>query len=273
MASITLTGNHFRIINDPRYDDLKRNLEGRVESVTLGGSHAYGLNDKESDFDVRGFYLLTREEVLLGEDLDCIRDAPVDATFYSYPRFIYFLRKANPTSIEWLGLDDDSILYEGSMAKRVRDNADLFLTKEIGKTFGGFADQLTYILRRPLKSEEADRNYAIRKRSKGMCHLIRIYKMGTEILNGEGVHTKRSSDHNLLMSIKQGEWLDGLKPSDLFFELASSLKYDFEESWKNSELPERCDVEKIKHLQLLIAENIVFKEYTGFNLDFDIFRF
>ena len=52
------------------YDFLRedRNLGDNIILLTLGGSHAYGMDKEGSDLDVRGIALNSKKDILLGTD-------------------------------------------------------------------------------------------------------------------------------------------------------------------------------------------------------------
>ena len=59
------------------YDFLRNDerIKDKLMVLTLGGSHAYGMDTENSDLDVRGVALNTKEEILLGTDFyDLLND-------------------------------------------------------------------------------------------------------------------------------------------------------------------------------------------------------
>lgn len=71
----------------------------------LGGSHAYGLNNPESDLDVRGVYLNTDFKHILSLDTEThqtkVNDEE-DTQHYELRRFVGLLRKGNTGALEVL---------------------------------------------------------------------------------------------------------------------------------------------------------------------------
>lgn len=59
-------------VKQKEYDFLKENkhLGNNIILLTLGGSHAYGMDKEDSDLDVRGVTLNSKEEILLGKTLN-----------------------------------------------------------------------------------------------------------------------------------------------------------------------------------------------------------
>jgi hypothetical protein len=74
-------------------------------------------------------------------------------------------------------------------------------------------------------------------------HLIRLLITGTDILNGEGIITKRPNEHDLLMGVRNGVY-----SFDEVFELTNEFQEKFEEAAKNTKLPDKPDMAKIEGL-------------------------
>lgn len=84
------------------------------------------------------------------------------------------------------------------------------------------------------------------KLGKHMMHLVRLYLMCFDLLENEEIVTYREKDHDLLMSIRNGDYLDDNKqPIPEFYELVRSLEKRFEYAEKNTSLPEHVDMNKI----------------------------
>ena len=105
--------------------------------------------------------------------------------------------------------------------------------------------------------------------SKHMSHLIRLYYMGTEILNSEGVHTLRTGDNaKLLMDIKQGKYLTQddngeFIIKDEFWDIFNELKARFDEAKKTTKLPKAADIKGIEKLRYDINKMILDDGYHG----------
>lgn len=59
-------------VNSSEYDFLRKdkNLGNNIMLLTLGGSHAYGIDKEGSDLDVRGIALNKKEEILLNTEFE-----------------------------------------------------------------------------------------------------------------------------------------------------------------------------------------------------------
>ena len=88
--------------------------------------------------------------------------------------------------------------------------------------------------------------------SKHAMHLIRLLKMGTDILHGKGIHTRRTDDLPLLLDIRNGK----LSFPEIF-DLADQAKNDFDQAAKTTTLPEKPNLEKIEELMKIIYHSVL----------------
>lgn len=116
----------------------------------LGGSYAYGTNNENSDIDIRGVCLNSRDDILAGtvsdEHFEQVCNEPTDTTIYALNKIVNLLANVNPNTCELLGLDDDQYFYLSEEGKMLRDNAHIFLSKKCAHSFGGYANQQLYRL-------------------------------------------------------------------------------------------------------------------------------
>ena len=73
---------------------------------------------------------------------------------------------------------------------------------------------------------------------KHAMHLIRLYYMGMDILREHRIQTYRHKEHDLLMSIRHGEY-----PLDKVFELQKKLEIELQKARDESTLPEKVDID------------------------------
>lgn len=96
------------------------------------------------------------------------------------------------------------------------------------------------------------------KLGKHMAHLIRLYMMCIDILEKEEIVTYREKERDLLMSIRNGEYLDGNRqPIPEFYDLLNEYEKRFEYAKKNTSLPEKPDYKKINDFRISVNERIV----------------
>lgn len=331
-----------RTLQGKEYDFLRvdKNLGKNIILLTLGGSHAYGMDKEGSDLDVRGIALNPKEEILLGTDFEQVVNVDTDTTVYSFNKIIELLSKCNPNTIEELGCLPEQYLFVSDIGEKLLKNKKMFLSKICIHTFGGYAsNQLRrmenkaarlvgqaqneeYILRSiqnakydfknryyPQDESSVDlyidkavqegyeseifinadlKHYPLRdwagmwnemkaivssynkigkrnekamshdKLGKHMAHLIRLYMMCIDILEKEEIITYRADEHDLLMSIRNGEYLDGNRqPTTAFYDLLNEYEKRFEYAKHNTSLPDVPDYKKINEFKMYVNERIV----------------
>ena len=100
------------------------------------------------------------------------------------------------------------------------------------------------------------------KLAKHMMHLVRLYLMCMDILDKGEIITYREKDLPLLMSIRNGDYLDeNDQPIPSFFELVETLQADLEISKTKTYLPEKPDMDRINRFVMDVNERVVRGEY------------
>lgn len=93
------------------------------------------------------------------------------------------------------------------------------------------------------------------KLAKHMMHLIRLYIMCIDILEKEEIITYREKEHDLLMDIRNGKYLDSNdQPTDGFYDLLNEWQKRFEYAKENTSLPEKPDYKKAEELLIYLNE-------------------
>lgn len=311
-------------LKSAEYDFLRtnENLGSNIILLTLGGSHAYGMDKEDSDVDVRGISLNSKSDILLGADFEQVVDVDTDTTVYSFNKMIQLLTSNNPNTIEQLGCLPQHYFYLSEIGKELLDNRKIFLSQICVHTFGGYAssqlrrmsnkaarlvsqaENESYILKSidnaryefknryypfeddndlklyidksaqegydseifmdvrlnhyPLRDwagmwnemktivssynkfgRRNEKAVAHDKLGKHMAHLIRLYMMCIDILEKEEIVTYREKERDLLMSIRNGEYLDeNRQPIPEFYDLLNEYEKRFEYAKNNTSLPE-----------------------------------
>lgn len=96
------------------------------------------------------------------------------------------------------------------------------------------------------------------KLAKHMMHLIRLYLMVIDILEKKEIITYRENDHDFLMEIRNGKYLDvNRQPTEEFFSIVENLQKRFEYAKQNTDLPDNPDYKRINEFMASVNERIV----------------
>ena len=83
--------------------------------------------------------------------------------------------------------------------------------------------------------------------NKHALHLVRLYLMGIEILEGKGVNTYRENDRELLLDIRNGKYT-----YDEIFSMVDELDKKFLYAKENTSLPQKANYKKVEELVMEI---------------------
>lgn len=335
------------LYEEERYKFLREKpLGDNIVLLGLGGSYAYGTNNKNSDIDVRGVATHSAEDILTRKGFEQVVNEETDTTIYSLEKIVNLLSNCNPNTIEILGLEPWQYFYVTDIGQALIDNRDMFLSKRAIHSFGGYANsQLRrlenraartmeqtkreeFILRSienakytfPAKffdcSEDAIKlyidkavnpeydteifmdinlkHYPLRdyksmwsemiaivkeyakigarnrkaiergKLGKHMMHLVRLYLMCFDILEKGEIITYRAKEHDLLMDIRNGKYLDDEDhPLPEFYDIVDDLESKLEYWKEHTELPANPDYDRINKFLADVNRQVVLNENTN----------
>ena len=96
------------------------------------------------------------------------------------------------------------------------------------------------------------------KLGKHMCHLVRLYYMCFDILEKERIITYRENEHDLLMDLRNGKYLDSEnQPMPEVYEMINELEKRLEYDKPHTNLPEHPDYNKINEFVMSVNERVV----------------
>ena len=99
------------------------------------------------------------------------------------------------------------------------------------------------------------------KLGKHMCHLVRLYLMCFDILEKGKIITYRENDHELLMDLRNGKYLDeNCQPIPEFFEMIDELEKRLKYDAENTSLPDKPDYKSIEEFVASVNERIILGE-------------
>lgn len=337
-----------KLMASKQYDFLRTNehLGDKIILLGLGGSWAYGTNVENSDLDIRGCALNSKEELLTNKNFDQFVNEETDTTIYGFNKLITLLSNCNPNTIEILGLKPEHYIYLTDIGQELIDNSNMFLSKKAVNAFGGYANsQLRRLDNKAVrlvnqeqrenhilnsiknakytfpekyfyypddainlyvdKSSQEDydseifmdinlRHYPLRdyksmwsemnnivkdyskigkrnshaiehnKLGKHMMHLVRLFYMCFDILENRQIITYREKEHDLLMDIRNGKYLDGNKqPIPEFFEMVDELEKRLEYDKENTDLPDNPNYKRINEFVMDVNERVVVGNLMG----------
>lgn len=133
--------NFSTIMNRPEYDFLRTDphLGNKIILLGLGGSHAYGTSNSNSDIDFRGITLNSTSDLLGLSSYEQYEDSHTDTVIYTFNKAVRLLLECNPNTCEILGLDEDQYLIKTTLGQELIDHKSLFLSQRATKSFGGYA--------------------------------------------------------------------------------------------------------------------------------------
>ena len=96
------------------------------------------------------------------------------------------------------------------------------------------------------------------KLGKHMMHLVRLYLMCLDILNEGEIITYREKDHDFLMEIRNGKYLDeNRQPIPEFFDIVDDLEAKLDVAKNSTSLPDNPNYKKINEFVASVNERIV----------------
>ena len=96
------------------------------------------------------------------------------------------------------------------------------------------------------------------KLGKHMAHLLRLYMMCIDILTKEEIITYRRDEHDLLMSIRNGDFIDqNGQPDTAFYDLLDEYEKKMEDAVRNTSLPDEPDYELVTEFLASVNKEIV----------------
>ena len=328
-------------IQSPEYSFLTENpnLGENIILLGLGGSHAYGTSNENSDLDIRGIATNSKRNILISNDFEQVVDVLTDTTIYSFDKIIDLFCSCNPNTIELLGLKPEHYLYISPVGKEILDNKKIFLSKKAVHTFGGYANaqlrrlenksarlvsqsQMEQHILKSIEHASVDfknryftmpedaiklyidtavqegydteifmdvvlSHYPLRdfkdlwsemhaivksyskigkrnekaiehdKLGKHMMHLVRLYYMCFDILEYGEINTYREEEHDFLMSIRNGDYLDeNRQPIQRFYDIVDKLETKLDYLKDHTNLPDNVDWELVNDFKASVNGRI-----------------
>lgn len=102
-----------------KYDFLRedKNLGNNIIFLTLGGSHAYGTNNENSDLDIRGCVLNSKMQILTNENFEQFVNEKLIQRFIHLISWFLCLVTVIPTLLRCLGTSQNIIYMYQKLGK------------------------------------------------------------------------------------------------------------------------------------------------------------
>lgn len=116
-------------------EELKKS--GNIIFECISGSRAYGLQTPTSDTDIKGVFILPKNQFYGIDYFGQINNETNDIVYYELKKFIELCAKNNPNILEMLNTPEDCILYKHPLFEDIKK--ELFLSKLCKDTFANYA--------------------------------------------------------------------------------------------------------------------------------------
>lgn len=111
--------------------------KGWIIFECISGSKAYGLDTPTSDTDIKGVFLMPKEEFYGLDFVAQVNNDSNDIVFYELKRFLELLAVNNPNILELLSTPESSVIYKHPVLAQI--TTEIVLSKLCKETFGKFA--------------------------------------------------------------------------------------------------------------------------------------
>ncbi len=224
----------------------------RTVYLVRAGSHAYGTALPGSDLDVRGILLPPREWLLGLREVEQFEGRRPDVVIYAARKFFRLALAGNPGVLEQLFVEEKDVLFATPLGRAVREGRHLFLSQKLYNPFVGYAtSQLKQMTARDGRGHDVTRTDLIAEHgydTKAAMHLIRLLRMGAEVLATGELRTRRP-EAGFLLEIRAGRL--GLEE---VLALAEELRAEVDAALARSPLPPEPDVAAAEELLCRLHE-------------------
>lgn len=216
--------------------------------LTITGSYAYGINNKQSDQDLYGF-CIPRKDIVFPHTAGYIPgyDKPqgfdqwiehhvedksakkeYDFTVFNIIKFFRLVADNNPNMVDVLFTDRTCVKHCSAIGEMVRDKRKMFLNKRSWHTFKGYAySQMHKMDIKEHTGERAELKAKFGYDVKYAAHLVRLMLECEQILIEGDLDLRRHSAQ--LRAIRNGEWTQD-QVKEFFINKEKSLENVYHES-------------------------------------------
>lgn len=212
----------------------------RLIYKAYSGSISYGTNTKDSDVDLRGVCIPPTSYLLGLDTFEQKENKEPDQVIYSLQKFVTLAMSNNPNIIDTLFVAKQHIAFSNEFGQELLKVRDKFISKQVYHTYGGYAfaqlKKMTTVGKEAI-GKRADTIAKYGYDTKNAMHLVRLLRMGIEILTEGEVYVMRP-DNQELLRIRNGAYT--LKEIE---DESKRLNNIMQEAYVRSSLPKRPDHE------------------------------
>lgn len=226
----------------------------RIIFLAKGGSHSYGTSVPESDEDFRGVVIPTLPYFFgCGEfKFEQVTSTTPDLTFHDIRKFIRLAAGGKPQMLEIMNVVPEDVLICNPLMGKILEHRDWFLSQRIVKPFitgpRSVLQSMQVQIRQLDDSSTAEDIENAVPSGKDIMHMIRLMRMGLEIITGKGVITRRP-DAEELLNIRAGLW-----SLEQAVEASKELEQKAAEALKKTKLPLTPDMVKVDSLCTAVVQ-------------------
>ncbi len=116
-------------------EELKNS--GHVIFECVSGSRSYGLHTSTSDIDIRGVFILPKQQFYSMNYIGQVNDETNDTVYYELRKFVELCTNNNPNILELLAVPDHCVNHIHPLFRKF--TVALFLSKRCELSFGNYA--------------------------------------------------------------------------------------------------------------------------------------
>jgi len=214
------------ILQDVDQEDFKPHIIYRCKV----GSKAFGLDNEDSDDDLRGIFLPPADRhwslYKIPEQIE-IKTEFDDEVYWEIEKFIKLALKANPNILETLWTP--IVLDSTPIGNKIRTNRSAFLSNHLYKTYSGY---VLSQFRRMKNAYEKTGTY----KNKHAMHLVRLLYSGISALKTGQIMVDVSEHRDQLLEIRNGKF-----EFEEIRQIALQLDRKFQDAFEHTSLPDQPD--------------------------------
>lgn len=227
--------------------------------IAISGSHAYGMQTKDSDFDIMGLFLPSIDYILGLKKVEQViveKSDGIEGIMFNFVKWFKLMIDQNPNTLELLWHVPSQYVYtDTTVWPKLLENRSNFLSKKLKHSLGGYSfAQMNRLNKLNEKVNENPKRLEEFKKfgysTKNASHMFRLLNMAFDALVDEELTVMRP-ERQFLISIREGKYT-----YDEIIKMVNEKFSRVEEAYMRSNLRNKIDYEYANQFQI-----DVLKEY------------